>query len=42
LESPFVALALALVDRLHHHVRYAFSPHYRRVRRRIGEIGKPV
>jgi len=37
-----VALALAIVDRLHHHVRFALSPRYRRLRQRIGDIGRPV
>ena len=33
-----MSLAFVLLDKLGHRLRFAFSPSYRRVRRRIDEI----
>ena len=35
-----MTLAFSMVSRLHHNLLLAFSPSYRRLRQRIGEIGQ--
>ncbi len=35
-----MSLALSMVSRLHHNLLLAFSPSYRRLRQRLGEIGQ--
>ena len=36
-----MSLALSMMSRLHHNLLLAFSPSYRRIRERLGEIGEP-
>jgi len=36
-----MSLAFSILGRLHHRVRFALSPSYRQVRRRLDEIGRP-
>jgi hypothetical protein len=37
-----MSTALAMIDRIHHRIRFAVSPSYRQVRRRIEGIGQPT
>lgn len=35
-----MSLAFSMMSRLHHSLLLAFSPSYRRIRERLGEIGQ--
>jgi hypothetical protein len=33
-----MSFAISIIERLHHRLRFAFSPSYRQIRRRLDEI----